>query len=219
MKQTAYDYLLSSIALPLTVGLALWLAYLLTPWSTHALGDYHVVFDLLAFLLFFGLLCALSARLVLKLAHLRPGKFAMDSATFTYWKLFTVLSEFGKGALLPFTTVFARPLIATLFGASVGKNIALGGTLVDGQFITIGEEAIIGQDSVITAHTITSGFLIIDPVIIGARATVGVNCVIMSGVQIGEDAVITAGAVVPPNSIIPEGELWGGVPARKIKTL
>jgi carbonic anhydrase/acetyltransferase-like protein (isoleucine patch superfamily) len=72
---------------------------------------------------------------------------------------------------------------------------------------------------VITAHTITSGYLIIDPVEIGARATVGVNCVVMSGVKIGEGAVVTAGAVVPPNTIIPAGEMWGGVPVRKIKVL
>jgi carbonic anhydrase/acetyltransferase-like protein (isoleucine patch superfamily) len=46
---------------------------------------------------------------------------------------------------------------------------------------------------------------------------VGVNVVIMSGVRIEEDAVIAAGAVVPPNTVILTGELWGGVPARKIK--
>jgi acetyltransferase-like isoleucine patch superfamily enzyme len=219
MKTNLYDYLLSFIVLPLILGLALLLVYLLNSWSMGALADYHVVFDVLAFLLFFGLLCALAARIVMKLAALKPGRYSMDSKTFTFWKLFTVLTEFGKGALLPFTTVFSRPPVAQLFGARIGKDIALGGMLVDGEFIRIGEEAIIGQDSVITAHTITSGYLIIDPVEIGARATVGVNCVVMSGVKIGEGAVVTAGAVVPPNTIIPAGEMWGGIPVRKIKNL
>jgi acetyltransferase-like isoleucine patch superfamily enzyme len=128
-----------------------------------------------------------------------------------------VIYEFGRGALLPFTTVFAKPLVAKLFGTQIGKDIALGGHLVDPEFISIGDEAIIGQDSVITAHTITSGYLILDPVIIGTKATVGVNVVVMSGVKVGEGAILAAGAVVPPNTEIPPGELWGGIPARKLK--
>nr|WP_243748635.1 DapH/DapD/GlmU-related protein [Pseudomaricurvus alcaniphilus] len=138
---------------------------------------------------------------------------------FTWWKLFTVIYEFGRGALLPFTTVFAKPLVAKLFGASVGKDIALGGHLVDPQLISIGDEAIIGQGSVVTAHTITSGKLILSPVFIHRNATVGVNAVVMSGVSIGEGSVVTAGSVVPPDTKIPAMELWGGMPAKKIKSL
>ena len=77
-----------------------------------------------------------------------PGSYSMDDPVFTYWKLFTVTYEFGKGALLPFTSVFAKPVIALLFGAKIGKDIALGGILVDPQLIEIGDEAIIGQGSV-----------------------------------------------------------------------
>jgi acetyltransferase-like isoleucine patch superfamily enzyme len=130
-----------------------------------------------------------------------------------------VVYEFGRGALLPFTTVFAKPLVAKLFGAKIGKDIALAGHLVDPEFITIGDEAIVGQGSVVTAHAITSGYLVLAPVNIGARATIGVNAVVMSGVEVGEGSVVTAGAVVPPDTKIPPGELWGGVPARKIKDL
>ena len=40
---------------------------------------------------------------------------------------------------------------------------------------------------------------------------------ILKGVTIGEGAIISAGAVV--NKDVPPYEIWGGVPARKIKSL
>lgn len=218
MKTEPLDYLLSAIVITLLAALAGAGAALASWGGTRAmLGAYHVLADALLFLLLFGLAAAACCRLLLAAGLLRPGTYPMGDPLFRWWKLFTVIYEFGRGALLPFTTVFAKPLVAKLFGANIGSDIALGGHLVDPQFITIGDEAIVGQDSVITAHIITSGTLVLDPVVIGARATVGVNAVVMSGVRIGDGAVIAAGAVVPPNSVIPAGELWGGVPARRLK--
>ena len=45
---------------------------------------------------------------------------------------------------------------------------------------------------------------------------IGAKSVIMSGVSIGSNVVIAAGAVVTKD--VPDGEIWGGVPARKIGT-
>ena len=149
----------------------------------------------------------------------KSGAYTMNDNFFTYWKLYTVIYEFGRGALLPFTTVFSKPLIAILFGAKIGQDVALGGHLVDPQLINIGNKTIIGQNSVITAHTINSGSIILKPVFIGSKVTVGVHSVIMSGVKVGEGAIITAGSVVPPNTRIPAYELWGGIPIKKIKKL
>ncbi len=220
MQTRPIDYLLSSLVLTL-IGLAAWscaagTSYLAT---RPVLGPYHVLADALVFLLAFGAFAALAAHLIRRLHPLRPGRHAMDMPLFTAWKLYTVVHEFGRGAWLPFTTVFARPLVAALFGARIGKDIALGGMLVDPHLITIGDRAIIGQDSVLTAHAITSGEIILQPVTIGRGATVGVNAVIMPGTEIGEGAVVTAGSVVPPGTRIPPRELWGGVPARKLKDI
>jgi acetyltransferase-like isoleucine patch superfamily enzyme len=218
MKSEGLDYILSMAVITLLAATAAGLTWLCANGFTIGwFRAYHVLVDALLFLLFFGSASAAFCRLLLFISLIRPGEYPMSNPLFRWWKLFTVIYEFGRGALLPFTTVFAKPLVAKLFGAKIGGNIALGGHLVDPEFITIGESAIIGHDSVITAHTITSGNLILAPVVIGAEATVGVKAVIMSGVQIGARAIITAGAVVPPNTVIPAGELWGGVPARKLK--
>lgn len=218
MKTEALDYVLASIALTLLVVIAGGLAAMCALGLTITwLGPYHVMADIMLFLLFFGLTAAAFCRFLVMTSLLRPGSYSMDDAAFRWWKLFTVVYEFGRGALLPYTTVFAKPLIAKLFGARIGRDIALGGHLVDPQFISISDEAIIGHNSVITAHTITSGTLILKPVKIAARATVGVHAIIMSGVEIGEGAIITPGAVVRPDTIIPPGEMWGGVPAKRLK--
>lgn len=220
MKTNLLDYLLSGSMLTLFSLMAFGLAWCFSSMvSVPYLGSYHVLADALFFLFAFGICTIVCCRMLLHFRFIYPGRFAMDERLFSWWKLFTVSYEFGRGALLPFTTVFFKPVIAKLYGARIGKDIALGGHLVDPQFISIGDEAIIGQDSVITAHAITSGYIVLSPVVIGRAATVGVNAVIMSGVEVGEGAIVTAGAVVPPNTRIPPGELWGGIPAKRIKAI
>lgn len=46
---------------------------------------------------------------------------------------------------------------------------------------------------------------------------IGANAVILRGVSIGDGAIVAAGAVV--NHDIPAHEIWGGIPAKKIKKL
>lgn len=60
-----------------------------------------------------------------------------------------------------------------------------------------------------------SSDLPVKKVIIEDEVWIGANTVILQGVTIGYGAVIAAGAVVTKN--VPSMEIWGGVPARKIK--
>lgn len=219
MKTHPLDFLLAGLVLSAVLALSLLIAFLFAPVSVRWLGEYHVLADGAIVLLTYGLICASVARVLQMLWPLRSGDYSMDDRIFVYWKLLTVLYEFGRGALLPFTTVFARPLVAKLFGARIGGNVALGGRIADPALVSIGDNAILGHNSVLTPHAITSGQIILREVRIGRGATVGVNVVVMAGVEVGDGAVVTSGAVVPPYTRIPPGELWGGVPARKLKDL
>jgi acetyltransferase-like isoleucine patch superfamily enzyme len=51
---------------------------------------------------------------------------------------------------------------------------------------------------------------------IGRGAWLGVNVVVLKGVNVGEGAVVAAGAVVTRS--IPRHEIWAGIPARQIRT-
>ena len=41
----------------------------------------------------------------------------------------------------------------------------------------------------------------------------------MPGVEIGENSIVAPGAVVSEKTKIPPNEVWGGVPARKLKDI
>jgi acetyltransferase-like isoleucine patch superfamily enzyme len=56
-----------------------------------------------------------------------------------------------------------------------------------------------------------------DEIIIAQNVWIGANSIILKGVTISQGAVVAAGAVV--NTNIPENEIWGGVPAKKIKSI
>lgn len=55
------------------------------------------------------------------------------------------------------------------------------------------------------------------PIIIGKGAFIGTSTIILKGVHIGSGSVVAAGSVVVKS--IPEGEIWGGNPAKFIKKI
>lgn len=55
------------------------------------------------------------------------------------------------------------------------------------------------------------------PPVLGNVVWISSNVVILRGVRIGSGALVAAGSVVTKD--IPPGEMWGGVPARRIRAL
>lgn len=220
MKTYPIDFFLSMIALTVVAGVALGaLSALRLAGTPELLGPTQAALDVFAFLFVFGVACGIGCRLISRLGFLPAGQYDMDSRVFTAWKLFNVLFEFGRGALLPFTTVIARPLVARLFGTQLGRDVAIAGRLFDPQLIRLGNEVVVGHGSALTAHTIISGRITLSPIEVGDGATIGVNAVVMAGVTIGAGSIVTPCSVVMPNTRIPAGELWGGAPAAHIKSL
>lgn len=78
----------------------------------------------------------------------------------------------------------------------------------------IGEKVFMNHNcSITSAEEITIG----DACNIANNVVIVANTVILKGVSIEDGAVIAAGAVV--NYDIPAYEIWGGVPAKKIRVL
>jgi acetyltransferase-like isoleucine patch superfamily enzyme len=47
--------------------------------------------------------------------------------------------------------------------------------------------------------------------------TIGAHAIVMSDVEIADGAIVSAAAVVSKGTRIGPGEVWGGVPARRLK--
>jgi acetyltransferase-like isoleucine patch superfamily enzyme len=120
----------------------------------------------------------------------------------------------------PRSSVEGRLIVGDGAIIGTGANIrAAGGT------ITIGSRTGFGQHvSVVAANHVTiQGQPFIDTpwdeqrtgVTIGDDVWVGALSVLVPGVEIGDGALIAAGSVVTGK--VGAGEIWGGVPARKIK--
>ena len=104
-------------------------------------------------------------------------------------------------------------------GAKIPGSVLLGARsrISDPWFLEVGENVTIGADAVILGHLGHGKEIILGRVEIGEGAIVGMRAVIFPGVRIGRHARVGAGAVVTRGTIIPDGETWAGVPARKIQ--
>ena len=107
----------------------------------------------------------------------------------------------------------------TFLRAKVDKHAAVGLEVTLDIFyphmITIEEDAIVGFRSTILCHEYAAEFYRTGPVVIKRRATIGANTTLLPGVVVGEGATVSAMSLV--NRDIPAGELWGGVPVRKLR--
>lgn len=215
MKTSVLDYLLSTLALTALLGASIAPVWALTMLTRRLTGDYHVLLDLALVLLFFGILAACAIRALLWFRPMAPGTYSMDSTEFVLWKLVTVIYHFGQAALKPLVPIFLKPLVAMLYGAQVGKDVALGGILDAPFVISIGERATIGAFSLVSGNFTTGDKLIFGPVKIGVGATVGVNAVVYPNTEIGDGGVLLGGSYLMPGTKIPAGETWRGNPARK----
>jgi len=215
MKTDAVDYILSSLLMMLLGALSWGLAWWGSALSRTYTGDYHVIVDLVVGLASYGVFSALAVRTLFRLFPIQPGTYPMDSKIFTVWKLITVIYHFGQTALLPLTPIFLKPAVAALYGARMGKEVALGGMLDAPFMISIGDRAVIGAFALVSANFTSGESLIFGGVKIGNGATVGVNSVVYPNTEIGDGAVLLGGSYLMPGSKIPAGETWRGNPARK----
>lgn len=215
MKTDYLDYLLSGALTTFLLVISAVAVWSIWPVSTRILGDYHVLLDLGVLLLSYGILSALAVKILLRLRSIPCGGFSMDDPAFTHWKWVTITYRLGQGALAPMTPVFLKPVVESLFGATIGKDVALGGTIDDPYRVTVGAGAVLGNASLVTGNYISGGRVTCGPITIGAGATVGANAVVFPDVEVGPGATIMGGSYVMPGARIPAGETWRGNPARK----
>lgn len=108
-------------------------------------------------------------------------------------------------------------LVYQALGARLGENTYSAGTLLDPPLTEFGANCIIGHDAVLFCHAIEGRHFALSRIRVGDNVTIGATAVIMSGVHIGDGSIVSAGAVVLKDTHIGPNEVWGGVPAKRLR--
>lgn len=150
--------------------------------------------------------------------RIRPFKGGYFTIAALPWYVHNALFYLVRFTVLPFATLTPiGPLFLQAMGMTLGKRVRIGTEyLSDVRLITMGDDAAIGGSATIFCHVAGGGHLIIAPVVIGARAQIGLRATVFGDVVVGNDAVVLAHSVLLPGTRIGAGERWGGVPARRI---
>lgn len=90
-------------------------------------------------------------------------------------------------------------------------------SLGKGIYLTDGVKFITHDGGTLLFRGVVPDLEITKPITLGDNVYAGNNVIFLPGVNVGDNVIIGAGAVVTRD--IPSGEVWGGVPARKIKDI
>ena len=221
MKISLLDILLASLAIVATVGIT-WLLLVIT--SSTLTGclplEFAGIAKIALFVLLLFLVTGLLLRLIRIICPMKEGSFSLDKGKEgASWKLQGFLYIFNLGLFMNsyLIPVNLRGLLYSFLGARIGKWVMIGGKILEPPLVEIGDYSQLGEDVLLTAHTVERGMVTLGKIRIGRHVTVGVKAVIFPGVEIGDNAIIAAGSVVSKNTKVPMNEIWGGIPARKLK--
>ena len=159
-------------------------------------------------------------RLFLLIRPLQEGEIAEKSR-----------EEFGYHIYVLFYLIIFYPIMRSGFipipfmrliylalGARLGDNTYSAGIILDPIFVEIGANSVVGQYALLVPHVIESSRLAHYKIRIGNNVTIGAHAVVLSGVSIGDHAIVATGAIIPKGTNIGPSEVWGGVPARLIRS-
>ncbi len=185
------------------------------------LGEFHALALVASAAILVYVYSIVFYRIFLLLIPIKEGEIQENSReqfSYNVYLLFYLLLFFPiirSGFIpVPLMRLFYRTL-----GARMGKNTYSSGIIFDPPFVDIGDNTLIGQHALLIPHITEGKKLAHHPIRIGNNVTVGAHSVVMSGVTIEDNAIVGVGAVVPKGCRIGRGEIWGGIPARKIKNL
>src|SRR6056300_109679 len=122
----------------------------------------------------------------------------------------TVIGQFrcGDGCSFWFGSVVRGDVNAITFGHKVNvQDNATVHCTYEKYPTTVGNNVSIGHNAIVHGCTIEDNVLI------------GMGAIVMDDCVVGSNSIIAAGAVVPQGTIVESGSVYGGVPAKKIKSL
>ncbi|HJV21620.1 MAG TPA: hypothetical protein VJ570_02935 [Holophagaceae bacterium] len=216
-------YLLASTALGVALAPALWVWGKTAPYGAAMAGAWPwiwVGFCGACCFFIFGLALMAVVPVYNFLLPTRFGRFKGGYYTLAAvpWFIHNGLFYLVRFTFLPFATLTPFGVwFLKAMGMKIGRHAFINTELIsDPSLIEVGDDAALGGSVRIFAHYGGGGNLVIAPVKIGNRATLGAGSCVMGDVEVGDGAVLLPHSVLLPGSRVPAGETWGGVPARRI---
>jgi len=209
------------------VGLALVPSLLIVDWLGPPVWHGHgwlrwpalgMLLGAAAFVWGFALLVVVPVFNLLLPTRLRAFDGGYFTAAAVPWYLHNGLFYLVRFTFLPFVTLTPMGIwFLRAMGMRMGKRPRITTEyFTDVSMITLGDDVSIGGSAQIFCHYGGAGRLVIAPVTIGSRATIGEKATVMGDVDVGEGATVLAHSVLLPGTRVGAGERWGGVPARPI---
>lgn len=151
-------------------------------------------------------------------AKLKPWRGPYYSLSAIRWYIHNGITYLARYTFLEFVTPTPfNIMFYKMMGMKIGKGVQINTTCIsDPSLIELGDKVTVGGSVTIVAHYGAGGFLVIAPVKIGRGVTLGLRSIVMGGVEIGEGSKVLPNSVLLPNTKVPPGEIWGGVPAQKM---
>jgi non-ribosomal peptide synthetase-like protein len=146
------------------------------------------------------------------------GRFPYLSAGAWRWASYNALTLMVRFTFVNWIRVTPfLPFYHRLMGARIGRRVQINTAVVaDQNLIEIGDDTVVGGDVTLVCHSAERGHLVTAPVSIGRNVTIGLMAVVFPGCTIGDGAMISAGAVLSKGTRVGPGEIWAGVPARRV---
>lgn len=85
--------------------------------------------------------------------------------------------------------------------------------------IEVGRNVVFGLGVIVSAHAQGRDDITIRKTVIEDNVIFGGNVIVYDGCTVKNGAVILGGALLKSGTVVGENEIWGGIPAKKIKTL
>jgi len=183
------------------------------------LGDFRGVATVLIVIVSIYLYAFLVYRVFLYFIPLQEGVIEQGTRTelVAQVNILFYLILFNSLIRTHFIPVPMMRLVYQALGARLGENTYSAGVLLDPPLTEIGDNCIIGHDAALFCHAIEGQSFALFRIKIGNDVTIGAMAIIMAGVEIADGAIISAGSVVTKNTKIGENEVWGGIPAKRIR--
>ena len=216
-----YALIATVLGLALTPAIWWWrvVAERTVEWSFFGRSAALAFASAVAFFIFgFALLIVVPIYNFVLPTKVRPFKGGYYTLRAAPWLLHNALFYLVRYTFLPFVTLTPFGIwFLKAMGMKIGRHAFINTEYIsDPRLITIGRDAALGGSVHIFAHSGGGGHLVVAPVVIGDRATIGLAATVMGDVEVGAGATVLPHSVLLPGSRVGAGETWGGVPARLI---